>query len=357
MILLDRDTKYNNFIAEPAVYAAGQPLLLGVQLQAQSNNEPTYISIQSNDTGELITTLELCRVGNNCFIDVSPFLLSFMTFNEELATITDQYPIYYFTIVCRNYGDSETTGGHSITINFFAYKRSLQRGVTPMIAGNSAFDQMLDWPEGVREGDFTLNDQSPLYFPNIASRYSIPAVMVNSDEYISLNTASGVRYSGNITIYKRIGRNNIPLFQRECREIRYCGESSVVVRYLNNYDYFEYFIFDSHRETSFEIEKGNRMYDGITNNVSKNLGNIYSTDITESITAYTTINDDDYYNKFLDLIKSRKVYIYRPNLVDDSFTNNANWLECDMETTPQFYSKKRVNKVSCKFEIKNTQLC
>lgn len=354
MILQSQTSRYNNLYSTTAVYAVGQPLLLGITLEAENNTQPTYVTITNVTDGVIISNLEMCRIGDTDVIDLCSFLMSMYKMDEDIFDTSTQDSLKKFTITITNSG--EGTQHPQISIVIFGYKMSKNNGENPTIIDTTLSDPATGHPSGVYKGDISINDMSPLYIPQGYSPnvyFNMYGVQTPQTIVTIANESTILPTQNSIQISKvNQGGTTVNMFTRQIRRKKVC-EDSIIVLYLNKYGYFEYFMFDKHYTSTHNYSRGERVSSTLYNNSYGLIGNIYSTEVEQTITASTLINDEDYMAKYMDLSSSRKVFLFKGG----DITSRNSWIEVDIETSPEFISKYPNTKVTANFKIKNTKLC
>ena len=336
MILLA--SKYNNISLFPQVYPVGQPLLLGVRLQSENNITPTYCTITDESTNLSITNLEmLSPEANISCIDLAPFISSFFACDTAIFHADELENPKKIIIILENIAESEPT----MEIHIYAAPRSVNFGGDITIVGYYQMTtQATGKPVGVYKSDVMYNDLSNFYAPSsLVVKHSQNVTTFNSDYTIQSETQENLIGLNNTTVDIVKGENIIGT--RNIIRKAFCPKHNLMVAYLNRYGYFEYFIFDSNFGLKIEWLKNQQFNNILINNVYQTNTIYTGGEETDTYSASVYINDEDYFGKFKDLLRSNRVYLFdnsKANAITSSY-----WQLVKIEAPSIYMLSKRNN--------------
>lgn len=352
MQLLPTTHRCNNISQQTAVYAVGQPVLLGLSV-ADANSEPTFVTLKIG--GNTISSLECCRVNYNGskidVIDVAPFVRAYFQNNETPITSASVGAFLAVNIDIANSGESTTPE----RIKAYFLLNAVERGKSPILA-SAPINETSQQYSGVFTADLSLNDFSTIFLPDIAVKLADATYYATNENTITAN--KGYRsISSNtqtLNVTKPGTSNPITLGQRKIKRVHVC-KTSILVQYVNKYDVFEMFIFDEHNKRTYKTTQGDRVGGNVQNNTVLSLGNIYNTETEETISAGAIISDAEYLEKYKEFAQSRKVFLFVGDITDSAQVTSADyWQEVDVTATTTVNTNKPAQKVSAEFTIKNS---
>ncbi|MCQ2608735.1 MAG: hypothetical protein MJ197_08630 [Bacteroidales bacterium] len=310
------------------VYAIFNKCLLIV-----NTTDTTYLTIEEKATGEQIADIELARYDNECVVDIAPFIQSFFSTPKNL--------FYTQTLQNHNFEIVISSNGESLDFEIVCLPWCLERGQRPMLADKSALETHYTSPVDYWEAEAQINYNDTLLLPTVSGLEAM------SYKYVDLYGETihfDIEQITDTTAYTT--------YTKFVRQLPYCDDK-LVVKYLNQRSEFEYFMFDKYNEVSYEIEKGERVYNQLTSNIDMNNGDIQYITSNKSIVANTMLMDDVMTRKAIDLIKSKRVYL----LVNPVEPNPINsWLEVDLQATPNIATKRNMQRMSCTITINENVL-
>ena len=336
MILLT--SKYNNLSMFPQVYAVGQPLLLGVRLQAQNNITPTYCTITDESTNVSISDLEMLSPEPNVScIDLAPFISSFYNCHTAIFHADEMEKPKKIIILLENSAEEQ----QNYEIHIYAAPRSVDFGGDITVIGYYQMTtQATGKPAGIFQSDVIYNDLSNFYAPDsLVVKHSQNITTFNSDYTIESQTQENLIGLNHTSVDIVKGENIIGT--RNIIRKAFCPKHNLMLAYLNRYGYFEYFIFDSNFGHKIEWTK-NQQFSNKPINIVYQSNTIYTGgEETDTYSASVYINDVDYLGKFKDLMRSNRVYMF-DNSKENAITT-IYWQPVTIEAPSLYLLSKKNN--------------
>lgn len=323
----------------PQVYSTGQPLLLGVRLQTENNITPTFCTITDESTNLSISNLEMLAPESNVScIDLAPFISSFFDCYTAIFHADEYENPKKIIIRLENSAEEQPL----YEIHIYACPRSVDFGGDITVVGYYEMTtQQTGKPVGVFKSDVLYNDLSNFYVPDsLVVKHSQNVTTFNSDYTIYSEVQEnliGLNYTS-VDIVK--GGDKI-IGTRNIIRKAFCAKHNLMVAYLNRYGYFEYFIFDSNFGHKIEWIKNQQFSNKLINNVYQQNTIYTGGELTDTYSASVYVNDEDYLEKFQDLLRSNRVYLF-DNRKENAITT-IYWQPVTIESPSIYLLSKKNN--------------
>jgi hypothetical protein len=348
-------SQYNNISMFPQVYSVGQPLLLGVRLQAENNITPTYCTITDDSTNVSIRNLEMLSPEPNIScIDLAPFISSFYNCNTAIFHIDEMENPKKIVIQLENSAEEQPLYNIS---SIYAAPRSVDFGGDITVVGYYQMTtQATGKPVGLFQSDVLYNDLSNLYVPDsLVVKHSQNVTTFNSDYTIHSEVQENLIGLNHTTVDIVKGGDKV-IGTRNIIRKAFCRKHNLMVAYLNRYGYFEYFIFDANFGHKIEWTKNQQFNNKLINNVYQTNTIYTGGEKTDTYSASVYINDEDYLGKFEDLLRSNRVYLF-DNSKENAITT-IYWQPVTIESPSVYLLSKKNNmgRYTVSISLKNNYI-